>query len=129
MTDSLRKAGMSIGDYAEALLKSNKPVVTESRKTTTVYEPKAPDLSKVKIEESDINKIIGKSFGIKPKEKTPNELIAEFTEVVKRGKQIIEEMTSCGMLGVGPATTFKSAPKKKSKKKGGYRDVINKIRK
>lgn len=49
-----------------------------------------------------------------PDEKTPKELVSELKDLIAKAKGLIQEMTTCGMLGVGPGPTAK--PKKKKKK-------------
>lgn len=49
------------------------------------------------------------------KKELDENLLRELAQVVKRGKEIIEEMTTCGMIGVNMATKV-NKPKKKRKK-------------
>jgi hypothetical protein len=49
--------------------------------------------------------------------KSPEQLIAEFEQVLVQARGLIQEMTSCGMIGVNMAGPTK---KKKLKKKWKY---------
>jgi hypothetical protein len=128
----------SIGDFAMSLIEQNK---NEYKKSTSnglpvsvTPDPKAPDFSKIHVDEETVTDIFAKSFGIKRKPvskklhesrreqprkqtKSPEQLIAEFEQVLTQAKGLIQEMTSCGMIGVNMAGPAK---KKKLKKKWKY---------
>jgi len=129
----------SIGDFAMSLIEKNKD---EYKKSTanglpvSVPTPDGPDLSKIQVDEATVTDIFAKSFGIKkkavarpvqeskkivekinPPKKSPEQLIAEFEQVLTQAKGLIREMTTCGMIGVNMAGPIK---KKKIKKKFKY---------
>jgi hypothetical protein len=54
---------------------------------------------------------------VKENKKSPEQLIAEFEQVLIQARGLIQEMTTCGMLGVNMAGPTK---KKKLKKKWKY---------
>ena len=127
----------SIGDFALSLIEKNKDEYKRSVSNglpVSVPTPDGPDYSNIKVDEATVTDIFAKSFGLKkktvskpiresrvlePKKKTksPEELVAEFEEVLIQARQIIQEMTTCGMLGVNMAGPTK---KKKLKKKWKY---------
>lgn len=124
---------ISIGDFAMSLIQKNKDEykksVSNGLPVTVTPEPNALDISKVNVDESTITEIFEKSFGIKKfvnkkpikkvhqvieNKKSPEQLVAEFEQVLVEARHIIQEMTSCGMLGVNLAGPTK---RKKIKKK------------
>lgn len=104
-----------------------------------ILKGEGPDLRNVKVSSNSVNLILEQSFGIKqsklekPKEevlteetkikevekpiKTPNDLLVEFQELILKARGLIQEMTSCGLLGISQVS------KKKTKKKWKYRKV------
>ena len=129
----------SIGDFALSLIEKNKDEYKRSTSNglpVSVPTPDGPDLSKIQVDEATVTDIFAKSFGIKkkvvakpiqeskkivektkPTSKSPEQLIAEFEQVLTQAKSLIQEMTTCGMIGVNMAG---SAKKKKLKKKWKY---------
>jgi hypothetical protein len=130
----------SIGDFAMSLIEQNKDEykksVSNGLPVSVAPEPNAPDFSKIQVDEATVVDIFARSFGIKkkavarpvqeskrveerikPKTKSPEQLIAEFEQVLTQAKGLIQEMTSCGMIGVNMAGPAK---KKKLKKKWKY---------
>lgn len=130
---------ISIGDFAMSLIQNNKDEYKRGVSNglpVPAPTPQGPDLSKIEIDEATVTDIFAKSFGIKkkvvakpiqeskrvvektmPERKSPEQLIAEFEQVLTKAKGLIQEMTSCGMIGVNMAG---SAKKKKLKKKWKY---------
>lgn len=131
------KPGMSIGDFALSLIENNKDEYKQSTTNglpVSVPMPDGPDYSNIKVDEDTVTDIFAKSFGIKkkpvskpikesrivqPKKTTrsPEILIAEFEQVLSQARHLIQEMTTCGMIGVNMAGSTK---KKKLKKKWKY---------
>lgn len=126
----------SIGDFALSLIEKNKDEYKKSVSNglpVSVPTPDGPDYSNIKVDEATVTDIFAKSFGLKKKTvskpiresrvleskktKSPKELVAEFEQVLVQARQIIQEMTTCGMLGVNMAGPVK---KKKIKKKWKY---------
>ncbi|MFA6315680.1 MAG: hypothetical protein WC648_04935 [Candidatus Paceibacterota bacterium] len=79
--------------------------------TTTAY---VPDIRSVSMDNNYSNAILEQAFGIKTNKPTKkveskqpvakkslNDLVEEFAKVVSRAKELIQEMTTCGMIGVG----------------------------
>jgi hypothetical protein len=132
---------VSIGDFAMSLIEQNKDEykksVSNGLPVSVTPDPYAPDLSKIRVDEDTVTDIFAKSFGIKKKavekkpvvekrvparvvkenKKSPEQLIAEFEQVLIQARGLIQEMTTCGMLGVNMAGPTK---KKKLKKKWKY---------
>jgi len=131
------KPGMSIGDFALSLIQKNKDEYKHGVSNgLPVATPRSdgPDYSNIKVDEDTVTDIFARSFGIKKKavsksikeyrreqprkqSKSPEQLIAEFEQVLSQAKGLIQEMTSCGMIGVNMAGPAK---KKKIKKKWKY---------
>jgi hypothetical protein len=130
----------SIGDFAMSLIERNKDEykksVSNGLPVSVAPEPNAPDFSKIQVDEATVVDIFARSFGIKKKTvakpiqeskkivqkpkssmKSPEQLIAEFEQVLVQARGLIQEMTSCGMIGVNMAG---AAKKKKIKKKWKY---------
>lgn len=130
----------SIGDFAMSLIQKNKDEykrsVSNGLPVSVTPDPTAPDFSKIHVDEATVTDIFAKSFGIKkkvvakpiqeskkiiekkkPASKSPEQLIAEFEQVLTQAKSLIQEMTTCGMIGVNMAGPAK---KKKLKKKWKY---------
>jgi hypothetical protein len=131
----------SIGDFAMSLIEQNKDEykksVSNGLPVSVAPDPHAPDFSKIRVDEDTVTDIFAKSFGIKKKavekkpvvekrvqarvvkenKKSPEQLIAEFEQVLIQARGLIQEMTTCGMLGVNMAGPTK---KKKLKKKWKY---------
>lgn len=105
----------------------NQGEITPQREPVSLpADPEAPDLSKFDLSESQINAMLSgkpllqqKELLNQPKapkpviqeEKTFEELLKEFNDVVGQAVKLLKEMTSCGMIGTS------SAPPKKVKKK------------
>ena len=129
----------SIGDFAMSLIEQNKNEYKKSVSNglpVSMPTPEGPDLSKIQVDEATVTDIFAKSFGIKkkavatpvqeskkivektkPTRKSPEQLIAEFEQVLTQARSLIQEMTTCGMIGVNMAGPAK---KKKLKKKWKY---------
>jgi hypothetical protein len=127
----------SIGDFAMSLIEQNKNEYKRSTSNglpVSIPTPDGPDLSKIQVDEATVTDIFARSFGIKKKAvarpvqeskrveertktKSPEQLIAEFEQVLVQARGLIQEMTSCGMIGVNMAG---AAKKKKIKKKWKY---------
>jgi hypothetical protein len=129
----------SIGDFALSLIEKNKDEYKRSTANglpVSIPTPDGPDLSKIQVDEATVTDIFAKSFGIKkktvakplqeskkivekasPVKKSPEQLIAEFEQVLTQARSLIQEMTTCGMIGVNMAGPAK---KKKLKKKWKY---------
>ena len=129
----------SIGDFALSLIEKNKDEYkrrTANGLPVSIPTPDGPDLSKIQVDEATVTDIFAKSFGIKkktvakplqeskkivekasPVKKSPEQLIAEFEQVLTQARSLIQEMTTCGMIGVNMAGPAK---KKKLKKKWKY---------
>lgn len=130
---------ISIGDFAMSLIQKNKDEYKRSVSNglpVSTPIPEGPDLSKIQVDEATVTDIFAKSFGIKkkvvakpiqeskrlvekprPTSKSPEQLIAEFEQVLTQARSLIQEMTTCGMIGVNMAGPTK---KKKLKKKWKY---------
>jgi hypothetical protein len=131
------KPGMSIGDFALSLIQKNKDEYKHgisSGLPVATPRPDGPDYSNIRVDEDTVTDIFAKSFGIKKKAvsksikesqvvapkkttKSPEQLIAEFEVVLSQARSLIQEMTSCGMIGVNMAGPVK---KKKKLKKWKY---------
>ena len=116
---TLETFGMSIGDYAESLMKKAAPEILKPKAKT--MESLGPDLSNIELTEENINQFLGKknkpSTVVKPKSKSPDELVYEFHQLLIQAKSLIKEMTSVGMLGVNQAGPEQSNPMKSPKVK------------
>ena len=123
----------SIGDFAMELIAKD----LKKKGIEQISEQVEPgkDLSKVQLSDNTYNLIMEQSFGIKSEKKpqpvqetkvstpveqavkvnkTPDQLLAEFTDIVVKARALLQEMTTCGMIGVGPGKVKK---KKKLKSK------------
>jgi hypothetical protein len=127
----------SIGDFALSLIEKNKDEYKRSVSNglpVSVPIPDGPDYSNIKVDEDTVTDIFAKSFGLKKKPvskpikesriiqtkksvRSPEVLIAEFEEVLSQARYLIQEMTTCGMIGVNMSGPTK---KKKLKKKWKY---------
>ena len=124
----------SIGDIAMGILAND----LKKKGVEPIREAVEPgkDLSKVKLSDNTYNLIMEQSFGIRPTKKaapvqetkvftpveqpkkvnrTPDQIVAEFTEIVVKSRALLAEMTSCGMIGIGPGKVAKKKKKLKSK--------------
>lgn len=136
--ESLKKANMSIGDFAMNLIQENKKGKTVKQlvleNIPAKADPGSPDLTKVNVSEDKMDQILKESFGVqasvqketpkiqesvpsKNNERKPEDILKEFAEVVAKGKQLIHEMTTCGMLGVNLGQPRPGAIKTGKKKK------------
>ena len=128
----------SIGDFAMNLIAND----LKKKGIEPIREAVEPgkDLSKIKLSDSTINAILEQSFGLKverkpeapkpqpvveakpvvPVKKTPDQLLAEFTEIIVKARGLLAEMTSRGMIGTGPGLAPGKVKKKKKKLKLGY---------
>lgn len=74
--------------------------------------PLAPDIKEVKVDDDFSSMILESSFGIKQTKPKPkvvetkkapkrdlDSLVTEFFQVVSKAKSLIQEMTTCGMIG------------------------------
>jgi len=126
---------VSIGDFAMSLIEQNKDEYKRSTANglpVSIPTPDGPDLSKIQVDEATVTDIFARSFGIKkkavarpvqeskrveerikPKTKSPEQLIAEFEQVLVQARGLIQEMTTCGMIGVNMAGPGKKKKKKK----------------
>lgn len=123
----------SIGDFAMELIAKD----LQKKGVEPIMEQATPgkDLSKVKLSSNTYDLIMEQSFGIKvdkkpvqeikvfipveqPKivNKTPDQLLAEFTEIIVKARGLLAEMTTCGMIGVGPGKKTIKRKKKFSRK-------------
>lgn len=129
---------ISVGDFAQNILsemgRNPKESLRPKLKEATLGEDKSPDYSKIKVDESFVDFAIGT---VNPKLKSDKKvntkvvqeekqnlqeqtesLIEEFSTIVKRARQIIEELTagttSVGNIGVNLAGGQKKKKKKKS---------------
>jgi hypothetical protein len=123
----------SIGDFAMSLIEQNKNEYKRSTSNglpVSIPTPDGPDLSKIQVDEATVTDIFARSFGIKKKAvarpvqeskrveertktKSPEQLITEFEQVLVQARGLIQEMTSCGMIGVNMAGPGKKKKKKK----------------
>lgn len=132
------KSSISIGDFALSLIEKNKDEYKHGISNglpVATPRPDGPDYSNIRVDEDTVTDIFARSFGIKKKavskpiresrmlepkkkpKKSPEQLIAEFEVVLSQARSLIQEMTSCGMIGVNMAGPVK---KKKIKKKWKY---------
>lgn len=89
----------------------------------------APDVRNIKVSEDQVAKIIAESFGSKPEvqeepevtnesadEKVTklNDLVQKLAKLVVEAKGIIQEMTTCGMLGTNQKFVLNDKKKKKN---------------
>ena len=118
----------SIGDFAMDLIAKD----LQKKGIEPIKEQMEPgkDLSKVKLSDNTYNLIMEQSFGIRVDKKsqpvqkiveftkvkqptkvnkTPDQLLAEFTEIIVKARGLLAEMTTCGLLGTS------QVPKKKIK--------------
>lgn len=136
----------SIADFAESLIledsKSKKPSLRHP--SLPAMPTGGKDISHIEVTEKDMGDIMARSFGVpivqkkesvveskstitpKKANKSPEELLKEFSEVLIKGKQLIVEMTSCGMLGTNmadprPGKTVIGKKKKKKKVSLGWK--------
>lgn len=100
--------------------------------TKAILPDGAPDLSKIKLPDNFTNMIMESSFNeVSPKKviketkqvsinETVNKLMTEFNTLLTRAKQVIDELTSCGMIGTN------TAPKKNQRYLN--KNIIKKIK-
>lgn len=108
-----------------SMVENPKQTLIESVRTSS-KESLAPDISNIEVKDDYASLILERSFGVesKPRQKkiervrVPNRginaLVNEFFEVVSKAKSLIQEMTTCGMLGTNTTGLKK---KKKVKRK------------
>ena len=122
---------ISIGDFASQLIKEEISTIKTSKAFTSSdkVDKNQIDISNVELSDIDTNQIILESFGVKTKPSKPKKtklreekrkLKEEFAATLAKLKQLIESMTSVGMIGVNMAGPQKSKAKKKNKKKSVY---------
>ena len=117
---------ISVGDFAANLIKEE-----VSKEGSTAFTPSNQgekhqiDISKVSLSDEETNNILAESFGFEALEDAPKvnplreekrRLKQEFTATLAKLKELIESMTSVGMIGVNMAGPKKTKPKKKKKK-------------
>ncbi len=136
-----------LADIAESILlqdeKDNKVTGKKLVKDQSgaIIEVTAPDVSKVNADLAYRDKILEHSFGIKAVkepvktsvkqvikeevESNPAQYVVRLLTLIKEAKQLVDEMTSCGMIGVNMAGP---GIKKKDKKlsKNGLADKLRK---
>ena len=131
----------SIGDFAMNLINEQLAGKKENFSTKPVVPgASGPDLSKVKVSDNAMNLILEQSFGIKankpapvqetkaftpveqPKKvnRTPDQIVAEFAEIVVKARALLQEMTTCGMIGANQAGPVRVGKKKKKLKSKAY---------
>jgi len=127
----------SIGDFAMDLIAKD----LQKKGIEPIREQVTPgkDLSQVKLSDNTYDLIMEQSFGIKvekklqpvtkptqvlteskelvqPVKKTPDQLLAEFTEIIVKARGLLVEMTTCGMIGTGPGKKMIKKKRKFSRK-------------
>ena len=127
----------NIADFAENLIKEDKKSGAKIVPTQSGYEQvTGPDYSNAPpLEEDFVSNILEKSFGVKTEKKvikeekqevskkTPEEYIVKLVSLIKEAQALINEMTSCGSIGVNQASGGFAPPKKKKKVKKKYSKV------
>lgn len=122
---------ISIGDFASKLIQeeTSKVGVTEAFTSPKQVPNQQIDISNVELSKIDTDKILLESFGVKTKSSKPKrislreekrKLKEEFVVTLAKLKQIIESMTSVGMIGVNMAGPQKAKSKKKKRKNSAY---------
>ena len=116
-----------LNKLAEQIMGSGQ--INVARPTPSIFESKdsGPDYSNVQVPDDYVNKITGKPTKIVEtktsnkvvKEAKVNILISELSQVIQKAKGIIQELTTCGMIGTSPGVVQKS----KKKIKYGYSRV------
>lgn len=104
-------------DYSTIFEESSRPSQLD------ISDIKVPDDFVTSVVEGKVSKPAPKVEPVKPALK-PQELITQFIEVINTGKRLIQEMTSCGMIGVNSAPQKK---KEKVKKKKSIQDIVNSV--
>lgn len=123
---------MKIADFnslVEGIMKSVDPakptpkVLGEATSTNDPLEAYVLDTDKVSVPDAFVETLLGKRTLVESKEEEVEELdeqakvtqlVSELTTVVSRAKKLIQELTTCGMIGVNTASKSKQ-PKKKVK--------------
>ena len=121
---------ISISDFASQLIQEE---VSKEGSQAFVSPSKGKqhqvDISNISLSDEETRKILEESFGFETETPTPNveshkeekrRLKEEFTATLAKLKELINEMTSVGMIGVNMAGHQKPKPKKKKKKKNVY---------
>ena len=103
-------------DIFAEILSGEKPKETNKTVSEGVVEDKLKDIT---VTSDNVQEIIeGKKISVTAKNHKPQrsreELVSELNDLVKKTKNLVQEMTTCGMIGVGPG---KKKAKKKAKKK------------
>lgn len=120
MATSVLKAAEDI--FTSMLKGESKPI-----RPSTPYLPKDDgpqvDIREVTVPDDYTNLILEKSFEVEVEKKpvkqkvsineTAQSLVSEFSSLLVRAKQLIEAMTTCGMIGVNTAKPKQKIPVKK----------------
>lgn len=126
MSKTVRQAADDI--FQRMLSGKDETPLKQVRESIPVGSPIAPDIKDIELSDSYSNYILESAFDVKvkpkpvekskvkPSEKDVNALLSEFYQVVSRAKQLVQEMTTCGMIGVGKIKPL-GAKKKKGVKK------------
>lgn len=110
-----------INSLAEQIMNSG--AISIKKQTPAVFESKdsAPDISDIAVPEDYVQSILGVKKEKLVEEKSSTDvvtearvvsLISELSQVIKKAKGLIEELTTCGMLGTSGG---KSSKKKVAK--------------
>ena len=124
----------------EQMLKGGQISVDQGIKDSVPFNPpqqqKAPDVPKVKITDDFLRTILESTVHKEvetveePKEeineqqimeKKLSDLVQKLTSLLGEAKSVINELTTCGMIGVGKAKGFKNGPVKSTK--GNKRNI------
>lgn len=132
------------------LIKEGKksPIPSVNNPAFGLEEPKdQPDIRQINLEDDYHKRILAESFGenveedttlvhrprrqlklveSKKSERTPEDILDEFIFVVEKGKELIQEMTTVGMLGVNLGGPEATKSKKKKKKTRSLDDWVKK---
>lgn len=124
---------ISIGDLAQQLIQGG----AVGRVTAPVVSPAQPEKhladSIEKVDESFVDLVTGKKLTKKVKvvesKKVDNKkvLVKKFYDKVDELKQIINEMTTCGMLGVNMSAPLGKIIKPKKTKKDSFKTKLQKM--
>lgn len=135
-----------IASIAEGILLTDEKVNKKTGKTLTkdsmggIVEVTAPDVSKIEADLKYRDKVLEQAFGIavKPRsegptkevvkhiikeetkkvETNPQEYVVRLLSLIKEAKQLVDEMTACGMIGVNMAGPGIKKKEKKLSKHG-----------
>jgi len=104
----------------------NSGQINPAKHTPAIFESKdaGPDYSTVQVPQDYVNAVLGVAPKIEEtktqdrvvKEAKISTLISELVQTIQKAKEVIQELTTVGMLGTSPGTVQKS----KKKVKYGY---------